>query len=262
MHRSLSRLSQELENTSTHLESRLQNALRCIIAFLPYMQTPPQNDEVAQLREQLRHLEQENDDLQSSVRRLEATEEDLIHKLERAEEAAVFVQQELETFKQGHEQSATRSADQIRSLAAKLEEYETVVSCLLSVVGIPNAETEQEEHELEHLSGDTDNAGEDDAGQGDEDNRTAQSVNGGATATAAAAAEQKWIDMVESLRTELQAKTEQLQITEDSYEEFMAASYGVEKALVSENTDLKHFTAELLRENAHLQHLLQTERIS
>ncbi|CAI5703600.1 unnamed protein product [Peronospora effusa] len=224
------------------------------------MQTPEHDDDTAKLREQLRHLEQENDDLQSCVRRLKATEEDLSHKIERAEEEAVFAQQELEICQENHEQSDSRSAEQIHDLTAKLQEYQNVVSRLLSVVGIPNEtqatgkslDVEENELELKPCNENTDDTGKANARKVDENNgHAAQFVS-----------DQKWIDMVESLRTEMQTQTEQLQTVEDNYEEFMVASYEVEKALASENTDLKHFIAELQTENAHLQHLLQTERDS
>ncbi|CAI5745029.1 unnamed protein product [Peronospora destructor] len=201
------------------------------------MQTPEHNDEMAKLREQLRHLEQENDDLQSCVRRLEATEEDLSHKIERAEEEAVFAQQELEIFQENHEQSDSQSAKQIHELTAKLQEYQNMLKQM-------NSSSTHNEN--------TDDTGKATARKDDEHNGcAAQSVS-----------DQKWIHMVESLRTEMRTKTEQLQTVGDNYEEFMVASYEVEKALASENTDLKHFIAELQTENARLQHLLQTKRDS
>ncbi|CAH0475236.1 unnamed protein product [Peronospora belbahrii] len=223
------------------------------------MSTPEHNDEIAKLREQLRHLEQENDDLQSCVRRLKATEEDLSHKIERAEEEAVFAQQELEISQENYKQTASRSAEQVRDLTAKLQKYQNVVSCLLSVVGIPNvagetgkaSDAQENALELESYNKNTDDPGDENAAEDDKTNGASRFVS-----------DQNWMNVVERLQTEIRTKTEQLQITKDGYEEFMVASYEVEKALASENTSLKQFVSTLQSENAHLQHLLQTERNS
>ncbi|CAI5735635.1 unnamed protein product [Peronospora farinosa] len=261
--RAFGRLDTSLDIGNTHVSDLAlveSGSKRFCSVIVTQMQTPEHNDDMAKLREQLRHLEQENDDLQSCVRRLKATEEDLSHKIERAEEEAVFAQQELEICQENHEQSDSRSAEQIHDLTAKLQEYQNVVSRLLSVVVIPNEtqatgkslDVEENELELGPCNENTDDTGKANARKVDKNNGHA----------ARFVSDQKWIDMVESLRTEIQTKTEQLQTVEDNYEEFMVASYEVEKALASENTDLKHFIAELQTENAHLQHLLQTERDS
>ncbi|KAF1779608.1 hypothetical protein GQ600_25189 [Phytophthora cactorum] len=162
-----------------------------------------ENQQVTQLREQLRRLEQENDDLQSSVRRLEAMEKDLKHKLDRAEEELIFAQQEMQ-----------QSADQVCNLAAKLEAYENVMDRLLTAAGIPAVKKNKTEHDV-----DTDQA--------------ALVVHGDAMKEATTTQE------AEKLRAELKAKSEKLQTIEDNYEELMVASYEVERAFVSENEELK-----------------------
>ncbi|KAL3664543.1 hypothetical protein V7S43_010295 [Phytophthora oleae] len=113
--------------------------------------------------------------------------------------------------------------DQIRELTAQLEEYETVMERLLTVAGIPSAVLTT-------------------GSRKDEESHATHSANDRPT-----------IDQVEILRVALKAKTELLQFTEDKYEEFMVASYEVEKALIHENETLKRLVNELQHENARLQ---------
>ncbi|KAG7384415.1 hypothetical protein PHYPSEUDO_002603 [Phytophthora pseudosyringae] len=237
--------------------------------FAAQMHSPQHDDdEMVQLREQLRGLEQENDDLQSSVRRSEATQKDLTHQLERAQEQVVFAQQQIESLNEEHEQAATPSA--YRELTAKLDEYEGVMDRLLSATGIPN-KPQEAEHYVESLGGGTDVTGEETTRKVDGNNLADRSVIDSpdflsprsttkATTTTAIESEKKWVDKVEKLRAELRATTEQLQTTENNYEEFSAASYEVENALVSENKDLKRLVEKLLAEKASLQHLLQAKQ--
>ncbi|POM76276.1 Hypothetical protein PHPALM_6503 [Phytophthora palmivora] len=227
------------------------------------MHSPQHEDEAVQLRQRLRHLEQENDDLQSCVRRLEATKEDLSHKLECTQEEAVFVQQELDILKEKHEQTASESASQICDLTTKIQVYENVLNRLLTVVGIPNLphETGGKELELELSNAEADDSGEgarQDGGNNFVMNGGTDEVTRTATATPAAP-EQKWINLMDHLRDDLKTKTEQLQLTENSYEEFMTISYEVEKALVNDNEALKRLNEELQAKNEQLLNLLQTK---
>ncbi|KAI9895275.1 hypothetical protein PsorP6_018493 [Peronosclerospora sorghi] len=89
------------------------------------------------LRHQLRHLEQENDDLHSSVRQLQATETDLRHQIERAQEQVVFIQQELEMAHEEHERDATRSMRHIARLTTQVRSYHHVLNHLCTVMGLP-----------------------------------------------------------------------------------------------------------------------------
>ncbi|CAI5719818.1 unnamed protein product [Hyaloperonospora brassicae] len=223
------------------------------------MQTPEHDDDaVAKLRQQLQCLEQENDDLQSYVRRLKATEEDLSHRIERAEEEVVFAQQELEYFKEEH---VISPAAQINELRGNLQRYKTVVSRLLSVVDIPDvmpddpafcSHVETDELELvTHRHRNTDDVVEASAGRHDDQYCAPHDGS-----------DQAWANVVDNLRSEVRTKNEQLQAVERDYEEFMVASYKVEKALASETTNLKHSIAALQTENARLQYLLVTKRNS
>ncbi|KAF4033954.1 hypothetical protein GN244_ATG14163 [Phytophthora infestans] len=194
-----------------------------------------ENRQLTQLREKLRRLEQENDDLQSRVRRLEATERDLTHRLERADEELILAR-EIESVKGNENQS-----EQIRDLTVKLEGYESVMDRLLTAVGIPVVR-KKEAHEVKPLSGEEENTGRDDEG-----NNTAPFELGATTCSPATEATETG-----KLRAELKVKAEELQSIKDSYDEFFVVSCDLERALSGENEDLKFLVDKLRMENASL----------
>ncbi|KAG6616486.1 kinesin-like protein [Phytophthora cinnamomi] len=132
----LNRRNNELENVNRNLERRLENELRRVAPV--QMQPSIRSTEVAQLRQRLQRLEQDNDDLQTCVRRLEATQEDLDNKLERAEEQIIFAQQEFDDFNCEVEVATKRLRDQIQDLTAEVKMYKTFLSlsCFLQF-GLP-----------------------------------------------------------------------------------------------------------------------------
>uniref|UniRef100_H3H2M9 Uncharacterized protein n=1 Tax=Phytophthora ramorum TaxID=164328 RepID=H3H2M9_PHYRM len=236
----LSRLSGEQEHTIVDLGRRLQNERRRAISA--ETQSSALGEQVAQLRQRLQALEQGNDDLRIKVRRLEGTEEDLAHRLERAQEEVVFAQLELEVFAEEAGQATTTSNSRIRDLTAELDKYKALVGFVSRVIAGECDSDEDAEGPLNTASG-----------------NPAVSKKAD-TIKATGKSEQELFEVVKNLRAELQIKTEQLQTTEDRYDKFVFASHELEKALASENADLKTSRAEVQAENVLLRCLLQTER--
>lgn len=138
------------------------------------IQRSTRNDEVTQLRQRLQRLEQDNDDLQTSVRRLEATREDLDNTLEHAEEQLVFAQQEFDDFKDVAEETSKQLRDKIQDLTASLKIYhQTLFSCIVQT-GVPYAAssfdktTDIVKEAQETQSSDTDDTDEDGNESGDD----------------------------------------------------------------------------------------------
>ncbi|KAK1942374.1 hypothetical protein P3T76_005873 [Phytophthora citrophthora] len=115
--------------------------------------------------------------------------------------------------------------DQVCELKTQLEEYENVMERLLTAAGITRTALKTRKN-----------------GSGKDEESHGGPANDNTT-----------IDQLEVLREALKVKTELLQLTEDKYEEFMVASYEVEKDLIHENETLKRLVNELQLEIACLQ---------
>ncbi|TDH66909.1 hypothetical protein CCR75_006019 [Bremia lactucae] len=187
---------------------------------------PELHDESIQ---QLWRLEQENDRLNSCVRRFEATKIDLEHKLEQAEEKIVSLQHEVEKAKEGI-QPGKEAYLQLCALRAQLKTHKSVLNRLLRVVEIPIKD------EIDLL----DQSIIDENEQIDMPDSFHVDCN-----VQTAECRHEWSSKVETLRLKLQAKSDELQTTEDKYEEYRVASFEIERALVRENDTLKRLLCDL-----------------